>query len=189
MPNCAGATTPPTIRRAAKSLKLDKLVRLPDRAQPQRCLSGIDTSAVNRRCRPLPISRLRELSATTWALAVEPMHEPVERRRLRKRHDRLEGERISVSVVPIRHAANGMAENLDRRLRHVFIVVRRARFSQILQDPGLLVDISVMLDDGIENKTKPTLAIDVVGAQDGSLQTGRRWPTRQMSMTPARYGR
>ena len=41
-------------------------------------------------------------------------------------------------VVPIRHAANRMTEDLDRRFRHVLVVVRRRSFSQIFQHPQFL---------------------------------------------------
>ena len=44
-----------------------------------------------------------------------------------------------MGVVPIRHAADGMPEDLYRRFWHVFVVVSRGSFSKILQDPELLL--------------------------------------------------
>ena len=44
-----------------------------------------------------------------------------------------------MGVVPIRHSANGMPENLYRRLWHVNVVVSRGSFSKIFQYPKLLL--------------------------------------------------
>ena len=44
-----------------------------------------------------------------------------------------------MGVVAIGHSANGMAENLDRRLGHVLVVVGGARLAEILEHPGPLV--------------------------------------------------
>lgn len=40
-----------------------------------------------------------------------------------------------MSVMPVGDAADRVAQNLDRRLRHVLVVVRRARFAQIFEHP------------------------------------------------------
>ena len=54
---------------------------------------------------------------------------------LRQGHDCFEREWVSMGVVPIRHAADRVTENLNRRFRHVFVVVRRRSFPEILQNP------------------------------------------------------
>jgi hypothetical protein len=84
-------------------------------------------------------SGLAEFSSAARALAVVSIHQGIERRWLRKRHNRFEGQRIAVGVVPIRHATDGVPENLNRRFRHVLVVVGGASFSKILQDPEFLL--------------------------------------------------
>ena len=41
-------------------------------------------------------------------------------------------------VMTIRDSSNGVAKNFDRRFRHVGVIVGRASFSKIFQDPELL---------------------------------------------------
>jgi hypothetical protein len=43
-----------------------------------------------------------------------------------------------MGVMTIGDAADRMAKNFDGRLREMLIVVRRTRFTQILEFPGLL---------------------------------------------------
>lgn len=71
-----------------------------------------------------------EFTAAARAFAIKSVVQRRECGRLGKGHDRLESEWVSMGVVPVRHAADGVAEYLDRRLRHVFIVVGRRSFSQ-----------------------------------------------------------
>lgn len=73
-----------------------------------------------------------KFSPTAGTLTVKPVHQRGERRRLGHRHDRLVSQRIAVGVVPIRHAAHGVPQDLDGRLGHMFVVVGRARLPQIL---------------------------------------------------------
>ncbi len=40
-----------------------------------------------------------------------------------------------MSVMTVRDSTDGMAENLDRRLRNVFVIVGRARLAEIPQVP------------------------------------------------------
>ena len=40
-----------------------------------------------------------------------------------------------MSVVPVRDAADRVTEDFDGRLRHVFVVVRRAGLAEVLQQP------------------------------------------------------
>lgn len=68
----------------------------------------------------------------TRTLAVAPFHESRERGRLREGHDRLEGQRGAMGVVAIGNAADRMAEDLDRGLRDVLVIVRRTRLAKIL---------------------------------------------------------
>lgn len=49
-----------------------------------------------------------------------------------------------MSVVTVRDSTDGMVENLDRRLGNVFVIVGRARLSEILQVPrDLLASFNV----------------------------------------------
>ena len=41
--------------------------------------------------------------------------------------------------MPIRDTADAVAQNLDRRFRHVLVVVGRRSFSQIFQNPEFLL--------------------------------------------------
>src|SRR5262249_61570086 len=68
-----------------------------------------------------------------------------------QRPSRVEGPRGSVGVVAIGDAADRMAEDLDRRLGDVLVVVHRARLAQILQLPRLFparLDIRLWSDAG-----------------------------------------
>jgi hypothetical protein len=60
-------------------------------------------------------------------------------RRLWNGHDRSKGQWIAMSVMTVRDSTDGMAENLDRRLRNVFVLVGRARLAEILQVPWHLL--------------------------------------------------
>ena len=82
--------------------------------------------------------RLVQFPAAARTLAVESIMQRRERRRLGKGHDRFERQRVPVGVVPIRDAADGMSQDLDRRFRHVLVVIGRRSFSKILQNPELL---------------------------------------------------
>ena len=44
-----------------------------------------------------------------------------------------------MSVMTVRDSADGMAENLDRRLRNVLVIVGSARLAEILQVPWHLL--------------------------------------------------
>lgn len=51
-------------------------------------------------------------------------------------------------VVTIGHAANRVPKNLDRRFRHMSVIVGSASLAKIFQDPGLIVtslDVSFWL--------------------------------------------
>ncbi len=56
-------------------------------------------------------------------------------RRLWNGHDCSKGQWIAMSVMTVRDSTDGMAENLDRRLRNVFVIVGGARLAEILQVP------------------------------------------------------
>src|SRR5438128_1875192 len=79
-----------------------------------------------------------EAPPTAGALTITPFEERRERRRLRQRHDRPERQRGAVGVVPVGDAADRVAQDLDRRLGDVLVVVGGARLAQILQLPWLL---------------------------------------------------
>lgn len=59
--------------------------------------------------------------------------------RLGKRHDRFEREWVAVSLVPIGQSTNGVTENLDRRFRHVLVVVIRTCLAKIFSAPEPVV--------------------------------------------------
>ena len=59
--------------------------------------------------------------------------------RLAARHNCFEGERVTVRVVAIGHATNRVPKNLDRRFRHMGVIVGCASLAKIFQDPGLFV--------------------------------------------------
>lgn len=69
------------------------------------------------------------------AFTVDATQQGFEGERLGQRHDRLEREWIAMSVMSIRHSANRMAEDLNRRLGQVSVVVCRAGLAQISEDP------------------------------------------------------
>lgn len=71
-------------------------------------------------------------SAAARALAAASLHQCLERRRLRQRHDRPERQGRLVGVVAIGDPANRMAQDLHRRLGHVLVVVRRAGLTEVL---------------------------------------------------------
>lgn len=50
----------------------------------------------------------------------------------------LQGQRGAVGVVPVRDAADRVAENLDRGFRDVFVVIGGTRLPQVLELPGFL---------------------------------------------------
>ena len=79
-----------------------------------------------------------EFPAAARTLAVESMMQRRECGWLRQGHDRFERERVSVSVVPIRDAADRMSQNLNRRFRHVLVVVSRRSIPKIFQNPEFL---------------------------------------------------
>jgi hypothetical protein len=116
---------------------------------PHRVQSGSRCCTLGSHCPHS--SSVGESSLATRTLAVASLEERRERRRLRRRHDCLEGQRGSVGVVAIGDAADRMAENLDRRLGNVLVVVGRARLAQILQLPRPLFtgfDVRSRLDAG-----------------------------------------
>ena len=85
------------------------------------------------------------------AFAIASLEERRERGRLWERHDRLERQWRAVRVVAVGDAADRMAEDLDRRLRHVLVIIRRTRLAEGLQLPGLVLtrfDICPGLDPG-----------------------------------------
>ena len=53
-------------------------------------------------------------------------------------HDRLERQRSPMRVVAVGDAFDRMTEDLDRRLRHVFIVVGRTSLTKVFDLPGLV---------------------------------------------------
>lgn len=60
-------------------------------------------------------------------------------RRLWNGHDCSNGQWIAMSVMTVRDSTDGMAENLDRRLRNVFVIAGRACLAEILQVPWHLL--------------------------------------------------
>ena len=72
--------------------------------------------------------------------------------------------RGSVGVVAIGDTADRMTEDLDRRLGHVLVVVRRTGLAQVLELPGLLLsglDIQLELDASeAQSSWKRTLGRD-----------------------------
>ena len=76
-----------------------------------------------------------EFPAAARTLAVKSVVQGRKCRGLRYRHYRFERQRVSVGVVPIRDAADRVSEDLDRRFRHVLVVVGRRSFSEIFQNP------------------------------------------------------
>ena len=57
---------------------------------------------------------LFKLAATAGTFAIESANQPIERRRLWKRCNRLECQRVSVRIVSISHTSDRMPQNLDR---------------------------------------------------------------------------
>jgi transposase len=78
------------------------------------------------------LSGVDKWSPAAGALAVVPVDQRRERRRLRDGHDRLERQRRAVGVVPVGDAPDRVPQDLYRRLRQALIVVRRARLPQVL---------------------------------------------------------
>ena len=68
-----------------------------------------------------------------------PLLQGLERGRLRQHRDSREGQRGAVSVLPVRDPADRVAEDLDRRLWHMLVVVCRAGLPPILLLPSLLL--------------------------------------------------
>src|SRR5262249_6838018 len=100
---------------------------------------------------PVGSAGVGEPSPAARALTVATPQDRRERTRLRQRHDRPEGQWGAVGVVAIRDPAHRMAQDLDRRLGHVLVIVRRARLPQVLQLPQLLLaglDVQPRLDAG-----------------------------------------
>ena len=54
-----------------------------------------------------------ELASTAGALAVKPVHQRIERGRLRQRQDRLKRQWIAVRIMAIRDAANRVPQDFD----------------------------------------------------------------------------
>ena len=79
--------------------------------------------------------RVLESRPTTRTLTIVSFEKGGERGWLRNGHDRLECQRTAVRVMTIRHARDGVAEDLDGRFRQVLVVVRRTGLSQILEQP------------------------------------------------------
>src|SRR5439155_3509890 len=84
------------------------------------------------------LSGVGESSAAARAVAVISADERREGGRLRECHDGLERQRRAVGVVAVGDAADGVPEDLHRRLGHVLVVVRRARLAEVLELPQFL---------------------------------------------------
>jgi hypothetical protein len=84
-------------------------------------------------------SGVGESPAAARAFAVITFDHREERRGLRDSHDRLKGQRGTMGIVPVGDAGYGMAQDLDRRLWKVFVIIGGARFSQVLQKPRLFL--------------------------------------------------
>ena len=124
------------------------------------------------------------------ALAVAPLEERRERGRLRQGHDRPERQRGAVGVVAVGDPADRVAEDLDRRLRDVLVVVRRAGLPQVLQLPRLLpagLDVRPRLDAGqaaqrLEAGVRPCPAAEEDGGvgrgSSGMMLLRWAWTTR-----------
>lgn len=64
-------------------------------------------------------------------------------------HDCLEGQWGTVRIVSISDATHRMTQDLDRRLRHVLVVVGCTGLSEVLEFPWLLctgLDVELRLD-------------------------------------------
>ena len=114
-----------------------------------------------------------EPSPAARALAVAPSQERRERTRLRQGHDRPERQRGAVGVVAVRDPADRVAEDLDRRLGDVLVVVRRARLPQVLQLPGLLLaglDVQPRLDAGeVAQRLEASVRARPAAEEDGGV--------------------
>ena len=110
------------------------------------------------------------------ALAVPPRRIAENARRLRQGHDRPEGQRGPVGVVAIRDPADRMAQDLDRRLGDVLVIVRRAGLPQVLQLPRLLLarlDVQPRLDAGeAAQRLEASVRARPAAEEDGGVGRG-----------------
>ena len=81
-----------------------------------------------------------------------------------------------MGVVAIRDAADRMAEDLDRRLGDMLVVVRRTGLPEILQLPGLVFtrfDVRPWLDAGeIAERLEAGVRACPAAEEDGSVGRG-----------------
>ena len=97
------------------------------------------------------LSGVGKWSAAARALTVVPVDQRGECGRLRDRHDRFERQRGAVGIVAVRDAADRVAQDFDRRLGQVLVVVCRTCFPKVLEFPRLLhpgFDVRPRLDAG-----------------------------------------
>jgi hypothetical protein len=64
-----------------------------------------------------------------------------ERCRLRERHDPLECQRCSMSIVPVRNASSRVTEDFDRGFGDMLVIMVRARLAKVLQYPEAVLSL------------------------------------------------
>ena len=115
-------------------------------------------SATSPKSSKIPWHRTEHLKfpATTWAFTFVAFTERGERGRLRQRHDCLECQRRTMSIVSVCEPSNRMAKDFNCRFRNVLVIVSSARLSQILeqQEPTTSTDIPADILAAIEIRTR-----------------------------------
>ena len=130
---------------------------------------------------------LSKPSFTARAFPVEASNQSGEGCGLRKSHDGPTGKRRTMSIVSVGDPADGVPQNLDCRLGDVLVVVSRAGFAQVLEQPGPLaagLEIRFRLDSrqaaqSDETRIRPRPS----SKKDGRIGLGiRRQDAPKMSM-------
>jgi len=124
---------------------------------------------------------LDETPSATGAPVVEAAGEGRECRGLRQAKNRTVGQRCPMGVVAVRNPTHRVTEDLDRRFRHVLVIVCRARLAEILQHPGMLftgVDVPLRGNAGqptqiAEAVVRPAPATTHMTAPAYSIRPGR----------------
>ena len=138
---------------------------------------------------PADEDRPAKLRPAARTLSFEAAGECLECRRLRETEDRFECQRGSMGIVSVGDPSSRVAQDLNRRFRHMLVIVGRARFSQIFQDPRTFrsrFDISLMRDasqsaEFAESIVRPTTAAQehrriwvwIVGTQTLQVEADR----------------
>ena len=138
-------------------------------------MSSAASSLAHRFKRP-HLRCVGESPSAARTLAIETSDKRRKCGRLRKGHDRFERQRSTMGIVAISDSADGMAEDLDRRLGNVLVVVRRASLAEVLEHPRFVfvrLDICFGPDAGVVAKfPKSSVRARAAAKENGIVRAG-----------------